>query len=266
MVGENAMNVATRTALVTGAAQGIGLAIARRLAEQGVHSLIADINGDKAEEAAISLRADGLNCSSVALDVSCETAIADAMGRITGELGLPIPLILVNNAGIPADSPALDGPLANWYRCLDVMLTGPLLLARAVAPAMIAARWGRIINMGSMMTFTAFGRDTGYCAAKAGLLGLTRSLAADLAPHDICVNMICPGNIMTDLMAQTAQGIEERDGLPPGSFLAERPKSIPMKRLGTPDDVARLAAFLASDAGDYTTGQAIHVNGGLYYH
>lgn len=255
-----------RTALVTGGAQGIGLAIARRLAEQGAHSVIADINADKAAEAAQALRDDGLACSSVGLDVASESAIAAAIDHITGDLGLAVPLILVNNAGIPADSPALDGPLTNWYRCLDVMLTGPLLLTRAVAPAMIAAKWGRIINMGSMMTFTAFGRDTGYCAAKAGLLGLTRSLAADLAPHDVCVNMICPGNILTDLMIETARGIEARDGLPPGSFMAERPKSIPMKRLGTPDDVARMVAHLASDAGDYTTGQAIHVNGGLYYH
>lgn len=253
-----------KVALVTGGAQGIGLAIARHLAAKGAHSVIADINIDKAIAAADILRQDGLAASAVQMDVSSEDAVAHAMQQI--EAGAGAPLIIVNNAGIAAESPALDMPMSVWHRNIAIMLTGPLLVTRAAAPAMIKARWGRIINMGSMMSATAFGKDAGYCAAKAGILGLSRSLAADLAPHQITVNTICPGNIMTELMAETARAIEVRDGLAPGTFLADRPKSIPMGRLGTADDVARVAAFLASDEGDYITGQSMHVNGGLYYH
>ena len=253
-----------KIALVTGGAQGIGLAIARQIAVKGAHSVIADINIDKAKEAAAALRDEGLSASAVQMDVSSEDAIAAAMRQMQDSVGAP--LILVNNAGIAAESPALEMPMSLWHRNIAIMLTGPLLVARAAAPAMIEARWGRILNMGSMMSATAFGKDAGYCAAKAGILGLSRSLAADLAPYQVTVNTICPGNIMTELMAETARAIEARDGLAPGSFLADRPKSIPMGRLGTADDVARLAAFLASDEGDYITGQAIHVNGGLFYH
>ena len=252
-----------RTALVTGGAQGIGLAIARRLAQAGATSILADINAERAETAAAMLRSEGLRAHAAAFDVASGDAVAKAVHAMMAQADSP--LILVNNAGIPAHSPAL-GSLDLWRRSLDVMLTGPLLLARAVVPAMKAAGWGRIINIGSLMSFVAFGEDAGYCAAKAGLLGLTRSLAADLAPHGICVNIICPGNIQTDLMEATARAIEARDGLAPGSFMVERPKSIPRRRLGTPEDIAGTAAFLASDDADYITGQAIHVNGGLYYH
>lgn len=253
-----------KVALITGGAQGIGLAIARHLSGKGAHSVIADINIDKARAAADTLRHDDLAASAVQMDVSSEDSIAEAMRLIVAEVRAP--LIVVNNAGIAAESPALDMPMTTWHHNIAIMLTGPLLVARAAAPAMIKARWGRILNMGSMMSATAFGKDAGYCAAKAGILGLSRSLAADLAPHQVTVNTICPGNIMTELMAETARAIEARDGLAPGTFLADRPKSIPMGRMGTANDVARLAAFLASDEGDYITGQSIHVNGGLYYH
>ncbi|RME63411.1 MAG: SDR family oxidoreductase [Alphaproteobacteria bacterium] len=253
-----------KVALVTGGAQGIGLAIARQLAAKGAHSVIADINLEKAVAAAEALRQDDLAASAVKMDVASEDAVNHAMSEIETAVGAP--LIIVNNAGIAAESPALDMPMSTWHRNIAIMLTGPLLVARAAAPAMIKARWGRIINMGSLMSFTAFGKDAGYCAAKAGILGLSRSLAADLAPFGVCVNTICPGNILTELMEETARAIEARDGLAPGSFLAERPKAIPLGRLGTPEDIADLAAFLASDAASYITGQAIHVNGGLYYH
>lgn len=253
-----------RVALITGGARGIGLAIARRLAQQGTHSVITDIDGEQAAAAAGELRREGHLASAARMDVASEDDIARAVVEIREVAGSP--LILVNNAGIPAHSPALEMSIETWNRNIAIMLTGPLLLTRALAPAMIAAKWGRIINMGSLMAFTAFGQDAGYCAAKAGLLGLSRSLAADLAPHRICVNAICPGNILTGLLEETAIRIEARDGLAPGSFLASRHKDIPLGRLGEPADVAKLAAFLASDDADYITGQAIHVNGGLFYH
>lgn len=253
-----------KVALITGGARGIGLAIARRLAQRGSHSIIADIDGEQARLSAEAMKAEGLLATAARMDVSSEIDIARAVAEIREIAGSP--LILVNNAGIPAHSPALDMSIETWDRNIAIMLTGPLLLTRALAPAMIAAKWGRIINMGSLMAFTAFGQDAGYCAAKAGLLGLSRSLAADLAPHGICVNAICPGNILTDLLEETATRIEERDGLAPGSFIASRHRDIPLGRLGEPADVAKLAAFLASDEADYITGQAIHVNGGLFYH
>jgi len=164
-----------------------------------------------------------------------------------------------------AGGPALDIDMKDWQMSLDVMLAGSFNMARHVLPYMKAAGWGRIINLGSLMSNTAFGEDPIYCTAKAGILGLTRSLAAEFGPYNICVNTLCPGNILTEMMEKVAANAEKRDGLQPGSFLAERAKAIPLRRIGQPEDVAKLASFLCGPDADYITGQSIHVNGGLYY-
>lgn len=256
------MTLTGKIALITGGAQGIGLACARRLAQDGAAIILADINAEKASVSADNLRSKGAQAISVVMDVSDEQSVTAAVEIASDEVGAPT--ILVNNAGIYRETPALEVDLKVWRKMLDIMLTGPLLAARAVAPAMIEAGWGRIINMGSLMSAVAFGDDAGYCTTKTGLLGLTRSLAADLGKYQICVNAICPGNIMTELMEQTARNIEKRDGLEPGTFLKERPKQIPLGRIGAPEDIANTVSYLCSAGADYITGQSIHVNGGIY--
>ncbi len=256
------MSIAGRVALVTGAGQGIGRGIAERLAKDGATVAIADLNAETATEAASGIVAAGGNALSVVMDVSKESSVNEAVGKIIAEVGTVS--ILVNNAGIFRDTPALEVSLDEWNFNLAVMLTGPLLCARATAPGMIEQRWGRIINMASLMSFVAYGRDVGYCTTKTGLLGLTRSLAADLAKHNVLANAICPGNIMTSMLEETGRLVELRDGMEPGQFMRDRINDIPQGRLGKPEDIAKMASFLCSEDADYITGQSLHVNGGLY--
>ncbi len=256
------MSIEGRVALITGAGQGIGRGIAERLAKDGATIAIADLNEETAAGTVADIVAAGGKALSVVMDVSQEASVNQAVEKVVAEVG-PVS-ILVNNAGIFRDTPGLEVPLKEWDFNLAVMLTGPLLCARATAPGMIEQRWGRIINMASLMSFVAFGRDAGYCTTKTGLLGLTRSLAADLAPHNVLVNAICPGNIMTPMLEETGRLVEIRDGMEPGSFIRDRANDIPLGRLGQPEDIAKMASFLCSDDADYITGQSLHVNGGLY--
>ena len=248
--------------MVTGAGQGIGRGIALRLAKDGATVAIADLNEETAASVAGEIESSGGKAFAVKMNVAEEASVNQAVKKIVAEAG-PVS-ILVNNAGIFHDTPAMDVSMEEWNFNLAVMLTGPLLCARAVGPGMIEQRWGRIINMASLMSFVAYGRDVGYCATKTGLLGLTRSLAADLAKHNVLVNAICPGNIMTPMLEETGRLIEIRDGMEPGQFIRERAKDIPLGRLGQPEDIAKMASFLCSEDADYITGQSLHVNGGLY--
>ena len=190
-------------------------------------------------------------------------SIAAAISATQRVLGPPT--ILINNAGLFPQVAALKMSAAQWQSTLAVNLSGAMLVSLAVLPGMTAAKWGRIVNMSSMMAVTAFGEDAAYCSTKAGLLGLTRSLAAEFGPYNICVNAICPGNIESTLMEEVAASVERRDGLEPGTFLRDRARAIPLRRLGLPQDIANVVSFLCSENADYVTGQALHVNGGLYY-
>jgi len=256
------MSQENKIAIITGAAQGLGKSIAERLAKNGATVVIADLNLEKAQQAAAELMDKGHDAIAVMMNVADEQSISAAMNTVVNERGRAT--ILVNNAGILGPTPAQEVPMNVWQRSLDVMLSGTLLCSRAVLSGMVDEGWGRVVNMGSMMSFTSFGGDIAYCTAKAGLLGLTRSLAVEYGPHNICVNAICPGNIMTDMLADVALMVEKRDGLVPGEFLEQRSKEIPLRRLGTPEDVANMVAFLCSDEASYVSGQSIHVNGALY--
>ena len=257
------LNLVDRVALVTGAAKGIGFAIARELAVAGADVVIGDLDAALAAAAADRIanetdaRAYGL-----ALDVSNQKSIERGIAEVRAEVGTPA--ILVNNAGLYRSTPILEITHTTWQLLLDVMLTGPLLMSQAVLPAMIDAKWGRILNLGSLSSVIGYGEDVAYCAAKSGIAGMTRSLAAELAQHQICVNTICPGNVLTELMRNAGEAIEKRDGLDPGQFLRERAADIPLGRLGDPEDIAHLAVFLCADQGQYITGQSFHVNGGLH--
>ena len=257
------IDLSGKSALVTGAARGIGKAIAGALAEAGAAVAVSDLDAAEADAVAKAVQeSTGSVAVGIALDVADPASISTGIAHAGDAIGKPD--ILVNNAGLYQGTPLLDTSPATWQLMLDVMLTGPLLLAQAVVPHMQQQKWGRIVNMGSQVSAVSFGEDIAYSAAKAGLAGMTRSMAAELAEHQICVNTICPGNVDTRLMHQTAAAIEERDGLEPGQFMSERDASIPLGRLGVPLDVARLVVFLASDLAAYITAQSIHVNGGLY--
>lgn len=256
------MGLTGKTALITGAAQGIGAAISARLARDGAAIAVIDVNSEKAEETASALRSSGARSLAMVIDVTDRASVAEGVAGIAAELGPPA--ILVNNAGIYKSTPLLDTSPENWELSLDVMLKGTLLMSQAVAPHMIRAGWGRIINLGSMMGNVAYGEDLAYCTAKSGILGLSRSLSAELAKHNVCVNTICPGNILTPMLEHTARAIEQRDGLEADSWLQERGENIPLGRLGLPEDIGNVVSFFCSEDAAYITGQSLHVNGGLY--
>lgn len=256
------MSLAGKTALVTGAAQGIGAAIASRLARDGAAVAVMDINAEKAQEVAAGLSAAGARSLPAVINVTDRDSVAEAVDRIGKELGPPV--ILVNNAGVYRSTPLQDASSASWDLSLDVMLKGVVIMSQEAAPHMIRAGWGRIINLGSMMSSVAYGEDLAYCTAKSGVLGLTRSLAAELAKHNVCVNAICPGSILTTMLEQVGQVVEKRDGLETGSWLDKRAGEIPLGRLGVPEDIANAVSFFCSEDSSYITGQSLHVNGGIH--
>lgn len=257
------MSPQDKVALITGAAQGLGYAIAERLAQDGFSIGIADLNAEKAGEAAAKLGNDGAKTLAIEINVADSASVNEGVAKLEKDLGPAN--VLINNAGIYKSTPLMDGAsMGAWRLSLEVMLTGSLLMARAVAPGMIAANWGRIVNLGSLVSQTAFGEDAGYATAKTGMLGLTRSLAAELAKYNICVNTVCPGNILTDLLRQTGKAIEKRENLEPGSWISGRANDIPLGRLGDPKDIAKAVSFFCSEDADYITGQSLHVNGGLF--
>ena len=247
---------------MTGGAHGIGLAISQRLARDGASVAVVDVNKEKAEQAAQNIESTGAEAIAVEIDVADPVSVAEGTAKVTSELGPAA--VLVNNAGVYRSTPLLAVSEDAWRSSLDVMLTGTLLMAQQVTPHMIRSGWGRIINLGSMMGNVAYGEDAAYCTSKSGILGLTRSLAAELAEHNICVNTVCPGNVLTGMLEQTAAAIELRDGLEPGSWIKHRAKDIPLGRLGKPDDIANVVSFFCSEDASYITGQSLHVNGGLY--
>jgi len=251
-----------RVAIVTGAGRGIGRSIALRLAREGAAVLAADIDEASAASVASEIAAATGRAASTHLDVSRDDSVAAAIAHGREALG-PID-ILVNNAGIYRDTPLLDSSRAVWDLTLAINLTGGVLCAQAAAPDMMARRWGRMVNIASILAKTAFGHDAAYAASKTGVLGLTRSLAAELGPYNICVNAVLPGNILTNMLQEVDAAITHREGKAPGQFIVERPRDIPLGRLGEPEDVAGVVAFLCGPDADYITGQTIQVDGGLF--
>ncbi len=246
-----------KVALVTGGARGIGAAIAAKLAALGHPVVVADVLEER-EATAEAIRAAGGEARAIALDVADEAAVAAlpaALGDWWGRLG-----VLVNNAGISPKGP--DGrrrpiremPAEEWRRVLAVNLTGAFLVSQACIPPLRARGWGRIIMLTSQAA-RAKSQIAGahYTAAKSGLMGFARSLATELGPDGITVNSIAPGRIDTPMARGAAAGAND-------AFAA----NIPLGRLGTPEDVAEVAGFLASEAAGYLTGATIDVGGGSY--
>jgi 3-oxoacyl-[acyl-carrier protein] reductase len=240
-----------KVVLVTGASRGIGQAIAAALGGQGA-TVIGTATSDKGAEAISSYFAEaGIKGQGMKLDVGDDDSVAAVMDAITGTYA-PVD-VLVNNAGITRDNLLMRMKAEEWNSVINTNLTSLYRLSKSVVRGMMKARTGRIINIASVVGSSGNAGQTNYSAAKAGMLGFTKSLAAELGSRGITVNAVAPGFIDTDMTKELAD--EQRNALL---------KNIPLARLGQPQEIAAVVAFLASDAAGYITGETIHVNGGMY--
>ena len=244
-----------RVALVTGAGRGIGAATAKRLAEEGARVTLADLDIEGAQRVAAEISALGAEATAVRCDVSnrddAQQAVETAIEKF-GQLD-----ILVNNAGVLRDNLLFKMSDDDWDTVLDVHLKGAFLCARAAQKYMVERKYGRIISLSSTSALGNRGQ-TNYSAAKAGMQGLTRTLAIELGPFGITANAVAPGFIDTDMTRATAQ----RLGLSPEQFQQGMAQMIPLRRVGQPSEVASVIAFLASEDASYVSGQVIYVAGG----
>lgn len=240
-----------KVVLVTGASRGIGQAIATALGEQGA-TVIGTATSDQGADAISSYFTDtGIKGQGMKLDVGDDESVASVIDAITAAHG-PVD-VLVNNAGITRDNLLMRMKSEEWNSVINTNLTSLYRLSKSVVRGMMKARAGRIINIASVVGSSGNAGQTNYSAAKAGMLGFTKSLAAELGSRGITVNAVAPGFIDTDMTRELAD--EQRNALL---------KSIPLARLGQPREIAAAVAFLASDAAGYITGETIHVNGGMY--
>jgi len=245
--------VTARTAIVTGGASGIGLAISERLAADGAAVAIFDLDGGAAEEAAAKITASGGSAIGVTADVTDRVQIDAGVQEVRGRLGRPT--ILVNNAGLQGFAPFLKITPEKWEQVLAVSLTGTFICCQAVVPDMLEEGWGRIVNISSSSAQGGQPYMTHYVAAKAGVIGFTKALALELGPQGITVNTIPPGFIDTPMLRDS-----EKKG-----FLGNTEEAVartPVRRMGRPEDIAAACAFLVREEASYITGQVIGVNGG----
>ena len=245
------MSLEGRTALVTGASQGIGRACALTLAKAGARIALAARNEAKLAEVAAEIRAGGGTAEVFAIDMASEESIKAGAKAALGHFGSIE--ILVNNAGITKDGLLLRMKRAEWDDVLATNLTGTFLLTQALMNPMLKARWGRIINISSVVGEAGQAGQANYAASKAGLIGFTKSLARELASRSITANAVAPGYIETAMTAV----LDEKQR-------AAMTAQIPLGRVGTDQDVANAVRFLASDEAAYITGHVLDVNGGMY--
>ncbi|BAU22894.1 3-oxoacyl-ACP synthase [Caldimicrobium thiodismutans] len=241
-----------KIALVTGASRGIGRAIAKELARAGAEVVINYLGSeDKAKEVKDSIEAIGGKAHLSRFDVSKPEEVKKALKEIEETLGNIH--ILVNNAGITRDTLFIRMKEEDWDAVLKTNLFSAFYVTQAVLPMMLKTRWGRIINISSVVAFTGNPGQVNYATAKAGLIGFTKALSLEVAGRNITVNAIAPGYIETDMTEKLPEKVKE-------AFLQE----IPLKRAGLPEEVAYLTVFLASDQASYITGTVFHINGGLF--
>ncbi len=240
-----------KTALITGASQGIGRACALVLAQQGVKIAAAARNQAKLDEVVAEIRAAGGTADAFLLDVAAEESIKATAKAVIAHYGAID--ILVNNAGITKDGLLLRMRRPDWDDVLNTNLTGAFLMSQAVISSMMKSRWGRIVNISSVVAQAGQAGQANYAASKAGLIGFSKSLAKEIASRNITVNVVAPGLIETAMTAVLDD--KQRDAMM---------SHIPLGRAGSDMDVAHAVAFLASDNASYITGAVLDVNGGMY--
>jgi NAD(P)-dependent dehydrogenase (short-subunit alcohol dehydrogenase family) len=245
----------SRVAVVTGAASGMGLAIGKRLAANGRRVALLDLDGDGAERAAAEIRESGAQAIAATVDIADRAAVETALAHVRSELG-PVD-IMVTSAGLDQFSPFTDITIEMWDRMIAVNLTGTFHCLQAAVPDMLAGGWGRIVTISSSSAQSGAPRMAHYVASKGGVIGMTKALAVELGPHGITVNTIPPGAIETPMTSRA----EASGNLPGADVIA---KMIPVRRMGTPEDIAAACAFLCSEDAGYITGQQINLNGGRY--
>ena len=246
---------AARVAIVTGAARGIGAATAVRLAADGHAVAVLDLDEGAGKETVAAIEGAGGRALAVGADVGDEAAAAAAVERVATELGPPT--ILVNNAGVTRDNLLFKMDVSDWDLVMGVHLRGSFLMSRAVQQHMVAAKWGRIVNISSTSALGNRGQAN-YSTAKAGLQGFTKTLAIELGKFGITANCVAPGFIVSDMTKATA----ERIGQDWDTYVEARAKAIPVARAGVPDDIANAVAFFTGEQAGFVSGQVIYVAGG----
>ena len=245
----------SRVAVVTGGARGIGAAVAHRLAEDGMAVAVLDLDEKACGPVVDQIRAAGGRALAIGANVADEAEVGAAVDRIAEEFGAPT--VLVNNAGIIRDNMLHKMSVDDWDAVMNVHLRGAFLMSRALQPYMREAEWGRIVNLSSTSALGNRGQAN-YSAAKAGMQGLTKTLAIELGRFNVTANAIAPGFIQTDMTAATA----ERIGLAFDEFVTMAAQQIPVGRVGQPEDIAHTVSFLVSEGAGFVSGQVIYVAGG----
>jgi 3-oxoacyl-[acyl-carrier protein] reductase len=244
-----------RTAIVTGGARGIGAAISKRLASDGYAVAVVDLREEDTTSTVNEIVASGGRAIGIGADVADAIAVASAVARTAAELGAPT--ILVNNAGILRDNLLFKMTEDDWDAVMGVHLRGAFLMSREVQKHQVEAKWGRVVNLSSTSALGNRGQAN-YSAAKAGLQGLTKTLAIELGPFGVTANAIAPGFIDSDMLRATAT----RMGITFETFLEGAAKEIPVRRVGQPEDVAAMASFFCSSEAGFVSGQVVYVSGG----
>ncbi len=244
-----------RVAIVTGAARGIGAAVARRLATDGFAVAVLDLDEAACAETVDSITSTDGQALAVGVDVADAAAVDRAVGRVAAELGPPT--VLVNNAGITRDNLLFKMTEDDWDSVIRVHLRGAFLMSKAAQAYMTTAGWGRIVNLSSTSALGNRGQAN-YAAAKAGMQGLTKTLAIELGKFGVTANAIAPGFIVTEMTRITA----ERMGVSFEDFQEARAKETPVPRVGQPDDIAHAVSFFVSEGASFVSGQVLYVAGG----
>jgi NAD(P)-dependent dehydrogenase (short-subunit alcohol dehydrogenase family) len=247
-----------KVAVITGAGSGIGRAAAGLFAREGAEVALVDLNAEAAKDATEQITAAGGRALAVGADVADAAQVDLAFRQISGEFGRID--VLYNNAGVNSAGSVVDATDEDWDRCFAVNAKGTFLCSRAAGRLMVAAGGGSIVNQGSVAAVVGIANFASYCASKGAVVALTRSMSVDLAPRNVRVNVICPGTVYTPLMEPMLRARGNGDLV---AGLAMTTAKYPIGRLGTPEEIAAVALFLASDDSSFLTGSVITADGGM---